>query len=72
MKVRDIRKRAKDKYVVVDGMKFLRESQGKRCRSYVAGCATCDGWRFYDTYGRFTRNYDELHEFMEYTQGEVK
>ena len=72
MKVRDIRKRAKDKYQVVDGMKFIRISQSKRCRSYVAGCVTCDEFRFLDTYGRFTRNYDELHEFMEKTQGESK
>ena len=72
MKVRAIRRRAKDKYQVVDGMKFIRISQSKRCRSYVAGCVTCDEFRFLDTYGRFTRNYDELHEFMEKTQGESK
>ena len=72
MKVRAIRRRAKDKYQVVDGMKFIRISQSKRCRSYVAGCVTCDEFRFLDTYGRFTRNYDELHEFMEITEGESK
>jgi len=53
-------------------MKFIRISQTKRCRSYVAGCVTCDEFRFLDTYGRFTRNYDELHEFMEITEGESK
>ena len=53
MKVRDIRKRAKSKYVVIEGFKFLRSSQSKRCRSYEAGCVNCDEWRYYDTYKRF-------------------
>jgi hypothetical protein len=35
MKVRDIKRRAKSKYVVMEGQKFLRE-----CRVYVAGCVT--------------------------------
>ena len=53
MKVRDIRKRAKTKYVSIGGFKFLRDSQGKRCRTYEPGCATCDFWHFYDTHKRF-------------------
>lgn len=71
MKVRDIRKRAKSKYVVEFGMKFLRSSQSKRCRTYEAGCANCDVWRFYDMHGRFCRTYSELHDFMEWTQQEA-
>lgn len=53
MKVRDIRKRAKCKYVIIYGFKFLRDSQSKRCKSYVQGCAICDLWHFYDKYKRF-------------------
>ena len=68
MKVRDIRKRAKSKYVSINGFKFLRESQGKRCRTYVAGCATCDTWRFYDEQGRFP-SFPELVDFMAVTEG---
>ena len=60
MKVRDIRKRAKSKYVVIEGFKFLRSSQSKRCRSYEAGCVNCDEWRFYDTHKRFP----SWHELM--------
>jgi hypothetical protein len=71
MKVRDIRKRAKSKYVVDSGFKFLRDSQTKRCKSYVAGCVTCDTWRFYDKNGRFCRNYEELCKFMEWTEQEA-
>jgi len=64
MKVRDIRKRAKSKYIVVDGFKFLRSSQAKRCRSYEAGCANCEEWRFYDTHKRFP-SLEELLNAME-------
>jgi hypothetical protein len=71
MKVRDIRKRAKSKYVVEFGMKFLRSSQSKRCRTYEAGCTNCDIWRFYDMHGRFCHTYAELHDFMEWTQQEA-
>jgi hypothetical protein len=53
MKVRDIRRRAKTKYVSIGGFKFLRDSQSKRCRTYEPGCATCDLWHFYDTHNRF-------------------
>jgi len=67
MKVRDIRKRAKGKYVVDSGFKFLRDSQSKRCKSYVAGCVTCDTWRFYDTYKRFP-SWDELRNAIKQTQ----
>jgi hypothetical protein len=63
MKVRDIRKRAKSKFVSINGFKFLRESQSKRCRTYVAGCATCDTWRFYDERGRFP-SFPEVVDFM--------
>ena len=72
MKVRDIRKRAKSKYVVEHGFKFLRASQSKRCRSYEAGCANCDTWRFYDMKGRFCYNFEELLAFMEWTEQEEK
>ena len=71
MKVRDIRKRAKSKYVSIDGYRFLRESQTKRCRTYEAGCVNCDTWRFYDMHGRFCRSYEELHNFMEWTEQEA-
>jgi hypothetical protein len=67
MKVRDIRKRAKSRYVVIEGFKFLRSSQSKRCRSYEAGCVNCDEWRYYDTYKRFP-SWDELRNAMEQTQ----
>jgi len=72
MKVRDIKRRAKSKYVVVEGFKFLRDCCAPRCRTYVAGCATCDGWRFYDEHGRFTRTWDELYNFMQTTERETK
>ena len=71
MKVRDIRRRAKSKYIVIEGFRFLRESQSKRCKSYEAGCVNCDTWRFYDTHGRFCRNYKELQDYMELTTGET-
>ena len=71
MKVRDIRKRAKSKYRVECGIKFLRDSQSKRCRTYVAGCVICDTWRFYDMKGRFCRSFEELQDFMEWTEQEV-
>ena len=63
MQVRDIRKRAKCKYEVHDGFKFLRASQGKRCKSYEQGCANCDTWRFYDERGKFP-SFQELMAFM--------
>ncbi len=69
MKVRDIRKRAKSKFISVNGFKFLRESQGKRCRTYVAGCAVCDTWRFYDEQGKFP-SFPELMDFMSVTEQE--
>jgi len=58
MKVRDIRKRAKTKYISIGGFKFLRDSQAKRCRTYEPGCATCDFWHFYDTHKRFPTDKD--------------
>ena len=36
MKVRDIKRRAKSKYVVLEGQKFLRECCAPRCLTYVA------------------------------------
>jgi hypothetical protein len=68
MKVRDIKRRAKSKYVVIDGFKWLRGCCSPRCRTYEAGCANCDNWRFYDENGRFTRTWDELYNFMEKTE----
>lgn len=70
MKVRDIKRRAKSKYVVLEGQKFLRECCAPRCRTYVAGCVTCDSWRFYDENGRFTRDWPELHTFIKKTEAE--
>jgi hypothetical protein len=70
MKVRDIKRRAKSKYVVMEGQKFLRECCAPRCRTYVAGCVTCDSWRFYDENGRFTRSWNELHTFIKQTEAE--
>jgi hypothetical protein len=70
MKVRDIKRRAKSKYVVMEGQKFLRECCAPRCRTYVAGCVTCDSWRFYDENGRFTRSWNELHTFIKHTEAE--
>jgi hypothetical protein len=53
MKVRDIRRRAKGKYISNGGFRFLRLSQIKRCRTYEQGCFLCDHWHFYDTHKRF-------------------
>jgi hypothetical protein len=65
MKLRNIRRRAKTPYIPAGGgMVFLRDYKAKRCKQYVAGCPTCDGWMFYDTYGRFTYNWDELRDYM--------
>lgn len=59
MKVRDIRKRAKGKYISNGGFKFLRLSQMKRCPTYERGCFLCDNWHYYDTHKRFP-SWDEL------------
>lgn len=72
MKVRKIRLRAKTKYVSRDGMTFLRDIFGGRCRTYEAGCVTCDTWRFRNEKGRFAYTLDELREFMDTTEGETK
>lgn len=64
MKVRQIRLRAKTKYVSVDGVSFLRDCVVKRCRTYESGCVICDGWRFRDEHGRFVRSFSELYNFM--------
>ena len=63
MKLRDIRRRAKTKFVTEEGVSFLRNCCTKRCDTYEAGCPICDEWRFKDTHGRFTRNFDELWNF---------
>lgn len=68
MKVRHIRRRAKTKYVTEGGFKFSRDCTGKRCRTYVAGCAICDSWRFRDEHGRFVYNFEELCKFMNKTE----
>jgi hypothetical protein len=68
MKVRQIRQRAKTKYVVDWGIKLLRDGTGKRCDTYEAGCAVCDVWRFRDEHGRFVYNFEELREYMDKTE----
>jgi hypothetical protein len=72
MKVRQIRQRAKTHYISEEGFKFLRGCFGKRCRTYTAGCALCDEWRFRDEHGRFVYNFAELRDFMRTTEGEVR
>jgi hypothetical protein len=72
MKVRAIRRRAKTKYVSEEGFAFLRGCFAKRCRSYAAGCPTCDEWRFCDEHGRFTYNFDELRMYMDKTEREYE
>jgi hypothetical protein len=72
MKLKQIRRRAKTKYVTEAGFKFLRGAIGKRCRTYEAGCAVCDGWRFRDEHGRFVYNFEELRIFMNKTEGEAE
>lgn len=64
MKVRGVRLRAKTKYVSRDGVTSLRDIFVRRCRTYVAGCVTCDTWRFRNEKGRFAYNFDELKQFM--------
>jgi hypothetical protein len=65
MKLRDIRRRTKTPYVHEAGFQFIRGYKSKRCHTYVAGCATCDEWKFYDTHGRFTYTFDELWAFSQ-------
>ena len=72
MKLRQIRRRAKTQYISEEGFKFLRGGIGKRCRTYEAGCAVCDGWRFRDEHGRFVYNFAELREYMDITEGEAE
>ena len=72
MKVRQIRRRAKTHYISEAGFKFLRGGIGKRCRTYEAGCAVCDEWRFRDEHGRFVYNFEELRIFMNKTEGEAE
>ena len=72
MKVRQIRRRAKTKYVTEAGFAFLRGCFAKRCRTYEAGCAVCDEWRFRDEHGRFVYNFAELRDFMRITEGEAE
>ena len=69
MKVRQIRQRAKSKYVTEAGFAFLRGCFAKRCSTYQAGCPTCDEWRFRDEHGRFVYNFAELREYMNKTEG---
>ena len=64
MKLRDIRKRAKTNYVHESGFRFQRDYTSKRCRTYVTGCSTCDGWRFFDEHGRFVYTDAELWYYM--------
>ena len=71
MKLRQIRQRAKSKYVTEAGFKFLRGAIGKRCRTYEAGCPICDEWRFRDEHGRFVYNFDEVREYMNISERET-
>jgi len=64
MKLRDIRRRAKTNYVHESGFRFIRGYTDKRCRTYVTGCSTCDGWRFFDEHGRFVYTDAELWDYM--------
>jgi len=68
MKVRQILRRVKTKYVTEAGFAFLRGCFAKRCRTYEAGCATCDEWRFRDENGRFVYNFEELRQYMDTTE----
>jgi hypothetical protein len=70
MKVRQIRRRAKTKYVTEGGFAFLRGCFAKRCRTYETGCPICDEWRFRDEYGRFVYNIDELLKYMDKLENE--
>jgi hypothetical protein len=64
MKLRDIRRRAQTNYVHEAGFRFQRDYTSKRCRTYVTGCSTCDGWRFFDQHGRFVYTDAELWDYM--------
>jgi hypothetical protein len=70
MKLRDIKRRTKTRYVSMEGMAFIRDCTGNRCRTYVAGCTNCDGWRFFDEHKRFVYNFGELRAFMDKTEEE--
>jgi hypothetical protein len=72
MKLKQIRRRAKTKYVTEASFAFLRGCFAKRCRTYEAGCPTCDEWRFRDEHGRFVYNFAELRDFMRTTEGEAE
>lgn len=72
MKVRQIRQRAKTPYILMHGFRFLRDCATKPCRTYTAGCVTCDTWRFLREHGRFAYSFDELRDFMDNTEGESK
>jgi len=69
MKLRRIKRRTKTPYVSMGGMRFIRDYVG-RCRTYEAGCTTCDGWRFFHENGRFVYNFEELRSFMNYIENE--
>ena len=66
MKLRQIKRRTKTAYVSLEGTRFVRDCVGKQCRTYEAGCTTCDGWRFFRENGRFVYNFEELRSFMNY------
>lgn len=72
MKIRQIRQRAKTKYVAGGIFKLMRDCMSKRCRTYEAGCVTCDTWRFRDEHGRFAYTFAELREFMDKTEREIE
>lgn len=65
MRIRQIRQRAKTKYVSEEGFALLRGCFAKRCRTYAQGCPICEGWRFRDEHGRFAYNWNELRNYME-------
>jgi hypothetical protein len=70
MKLRDIKRRSKTHYQVMEGIKFVRHSRAKRCKTYEAGCTNCDWWRFYDENSRFVYDFHELKNFMDITEKE--
>ena len=47
-------------------MKVKQSSRlGSRCREYMAGCVTCDGYRFLDENGRYPWSFDELQKYSQ-------
>ena len=70
MKVRQIRRRAKTKYVSIEGFLFIRDCAVKRCRTYEMGCISCAFWRCRDEHGRFVSSEDEMRSFYNRVEDE--